>query len=40
MVATHLAKGHDVRAVAGSPELAGLPDEEILTGLPRRAERW
>src|SRR6202167_2513755 len=26
------AKGHDVRAVAATPVLAGLPDEEILIG--------
>jgi predicted nuclease of predicted toxin-antitoxin system len=26
------AKGHDVQAVAASPEHAGLPDEEILIG--------
>jgi hypothetical protein len=26
------AKGHDVRAVAGSPEFVGLPDEAIIVG--------
>lgn len=26
------AKGHDVRAIAADPELAGLPDEEVLAG--------
>lgn len=26
------AKGHDVRAVADSPEFVGLPDEDILVG--------
>jgi hypothetical protein len=26
------AKGHDVQAVVASPELAGLPDEDILIG--------
>jgi Domain of unknown function (DUF5615) len=26
------AKGHDVRAVVGTPVFAGLPDEEILIG--------